>query len=115
MIGPKIGKQSKMRGAWRKGNWHKHVLYGGAAATGVLLAHLTHRGESPAESYAHHFASTTEHGDRAASILRSDQRRDLGGPRTAAFYGHRYSHVLPSGAHQSAMRQGTQAQMNQSK
>ena len=35
---------------------------------------------------------------------------DLPGPRSPAFYGHRYSHVLPRGAYQAAMRQGTRQQ-----
>ncbi len=73
-----------------------------------MLTTRTH--ESEAESYAHHFASSPEQGERAARILRADARRDLPGPRSPAFYGHRYSHLLPQSAYEAAMRQGTPSQ-----
>ncbi len=102
-----------MKGKWhrRLTNWRKHAIYGGAAALGVGLAMLTTRThESEAESLAHHFASSPEQGERAARILRAEARRDLPGARSPAFYGHRYSHVLPRGAYDAAMRHGTGAQ-----
>ena len=102
-----------MKGKWhrRLTNWRKHAIYGGAAALGVGLAMLTTRThESEAESYALHFASSSEQGERAARILRADARRDLPGARSPAFYGHRYSHLLPRGAYEAAMRHGTSYQ-----
>ena len=112
MIQPKFGKQGKMKGPWhrRLTNYKRHFFYGGAAAAGVLAAHLTHHEPSLAEGYARHYASSPEYGERAARILRADARRDLPGPRSPAFYGHRYSHLLPRGAYQTAMRQGTPQQ-----
>ena len=101
-----------MKTPWhrRLTNYRKHALYGGAAALGVAAAMLTTRtSESLAESYAHHHASDPEQGERAARILRAEARRDLPGPRSPAFYGHRYSHLLPRGAYEAAMRQGTGA------
>ena len=85
MIQPKFQmKQGQMKSRMHRGmtNWRKHMLYGGAAALGVGSAMLMH-----------HSAP-----------------RDLPGPRSPAFYGHRYSHMLPRGAHQAAMRHGTAAQ-----
>ena len=108
-----LPKGGRMKTPWRRRltNWRKHALYGGAAVLGVGLAALTTRGhESEAESFAQHYASSPEQGDRAAQILRADARRDLPGARSPAFYGHRYSHVLPRGAYEAAMRHGTGAQ-----
>ena len=73
-----------------------------------MLTTRTH--ESEAESYAHHYASSPEQGERAARIIRADARRDLPGPRSPAFYGQRYSHLLPRGAYEAAMRHGTSYQ-----
>ena len=89
MIQPTFNfKQGGQKGPWgrRLTNWRKHMLYGGAAAVGagagMLMNHL------------------------------DDTRptHDLPGPRSPAFYGHRYSHVLPRGAYQAAMRHGTRQQ-----
>ena len=73
-----------MKGPWhrRLTNYRKHVLYGGAAALGV----------------------------GAAMLSAPRQDRDLPGPRSPAFYGHRYSHLLPRGAYEAAMRHGTPSQ-----
>ena len=108
-----LPKGGSMKTPWRRRltSWRKHALYGGAAMLGVGLAALTTRGhESEAESFAQHYASSQEQGDRAARIIRADERRDLPGPRSPAFYGHRYSHVLPRGAYEAAMRHGTPQQ-----
>ena len=107
-----LPKGGRMKGKWHRKvtNWRKHALYGGAAALGVGLAALTTRTESGAESHAHHYASSPEQGERAARILRADARRDLPGPRSPAFYGHRYSHVLPPRAYEAAMHHGTHTQ-----
>ena len=108
-----LPRGGRMKGPWhrRLTNYRKHALYGGAAALGVAGAMLTTRSsESLAESYAQHYASSPEQGERAARILRAEARRDLPGPRSPAFYGHRYSHLLPRGAYEAAMRHGTSAQ-----
>ena len=80
-------RQGKMRGPMfrRLTNWRKHMLYGGAGALGAGAAMLM---------------NTLD--DRPAN--------DLPGPRSPAFYGHRYSHLLPHGVYETAMRQGTARQ-----
>ena len=108
-----LPRGGRMKRPWhrRLTNYSKHALYGGAAALGVAGAMLTTRSsESLAESYAQHYASSPEQGERAARILRAEARRDLPGPRSPAWYGHRYSHILPRSVYETAMRQGTPSQ-----
>ena len=119
MIQPKFGKQSRMKRNWRaqaKDFAQKHwrlVVYGAAGLAGAMVAHHGARGAGrghglSAESHARHFASTPELGERAARIARGGH--DLPGPRSPAFYAHRYSHLLPRGAYQAGMRHGTAEQ-----
>ena len=111
MLQPKFNyKMKPMKGPMHRKltNWKKHAIYGGSAALGATLGMMT--APSLAEDYAHQYASSRQFGNAAARIIRNDDRRDLPGPRSPAFYGHRYSHLLPQGAYNAAMRHGTQAQ-----
>ena len=112
MIQPKFGKQTRMKRNWRaqaKDFAQKHwrpLAYGAAGFAGAVAAH--HGMQPSAADYARHFASTPELGERAARIARGGH--DLPGPRSPAFYAHRYSHLLPRGAYQEGMRHGTAEQ-----
>ena len=85
-----LPRGGRMKGPWHRRitNYRKHVLYGGAAALGAGAAMLHNSLDAP----------------------RQDRRGDLPGPRSPAFYGHRYSHLLPRGAYEAAMRHGTPLQ-----
>ena len=117
MIQPKFAhvKQSRMKRHWRaqaKDFAQKHwqpLAHGAAGLAGAVAAHYSHH-PSAADI---HFASTPELGERAAQIARGGHHRDLPGPRSPAFYAHRYSHLLPRGAFEAGMRRGTAEQRGQ--
>ncbi len=90
MIQPKFGKQGRMKRNWRaqvkdfaKKHW-RPLAYGAAGLMGAVAAQ---EGMNP-----------------------SRRNNDLPGPRSPAFYAHRYSHLLPRGAYEAGMRHGTAEQ-----
>ena len=93
---------------------HKHPMmlrtagFVAAGLAGLASAHMAHGGR--VEDHIRQYATTPGLAGTAARTHRAERRQDLPGPRSPAFYGHRYSHLLPQGAYEAAMRHGTPTQ-----